>query len=355
MVSVSYTGNYSQYSESGTYSGINQNMSAAYSHVLSRRLTLNLSGSGSIYSLNSVLENQAVGPETIANINIATSPNIQIFDVGGKQFSSQANLTWQLTGRLSFNFGTSYFGVEQDSASLLGTTGQQARADVNYRLTRKMTVGSYYSFSQYRYSQGLGNSATNTAGLIYSYAFNRTTQLRFRGGLSEVESLGLESVQINPAIAALLGVNSGVVDSYNTYKTSDFSMQFVKDFGRGKRTASIAYAHGISPGNGLFQTSQQESISASLSAKVFRNYSLSMSAGRDTLTSISVSEIQSLGKYQSEYAQMSLSRAYRRGIGASLSVEYRYFDVDALGYLRNQLRISSGITWGSGTGRLWPF
>jgi hypothetical protein len=355
MVSVNYTGNWSQYSGGGAYSGTNQNLSVAYSHVLSRRLTLNLSGAGIIYSLNSVLENQPVGSETIANINLATSPNIQIYDVGGKQFSSRADLTWQVTARLSFNMGTTYFAVEQDSALLLGMTGQQARGDVNYRLTQRTTVGAYYSFSHYLYPHGFGNSDTNTAGLIYSYAFNRTTQLRFRGGLSEVESLGLETVQINPSIAALLGESSGVVDSYATYKTTDFSVQFVKDFRGGKRTASLAYAHGISPGNGVFQTSEQESISASLTTRVFQSYSLSLGAGRDTLTSIGVSQIQSLGKYQSEYARLSLNRAYRRGIGASVTVEYRYFDVDALGYLRNQLRITSGITWGSGTGRLWPF
>ncbi len=355
MVSVSYTGNISEYSGSGAYSGLNQNMGVAYSHVLSRRLTLNVSGSGSILSQNSVLENQPTGPDTIANINIASSPNIQIFDVGAKQFTSQADLTWKLTSRLSFSMGTSYFGIERDSALLLGVTGQQARGDVNYRWTRKMTVGAYYSFNHYLYPHGFGNSATNTFGLIYSYAFNRTTQLRFRGGLSSVQSLGLETVPINPAIAALLGESTGVVDSYLTYRTTDFSVQFIKDFRGGKRTASIAYARGISPGNGVFQTSQQESISANLTTRLFRNYSLAIQAGRDTLVSVTLSAIENLGKYQSDYGRISLSRTYRRGVGLSLAAEYRYFDVDVLGYLRSQVRITSGFTWGSGTGRLWPF
>jgi hypothetical protein len=364
MVSVNYTGNISEYYGNGAYSGLNQTIGVTYSHVLSRRLTLNVSGSGSILSQNSVLENQPVGPDTIANINIASSPNIQIFDLGTKQFTSQADLTWQLTSRLSFSMGTSYFGIERDSPSvlgvtsqqeLLGVTGQQARGDVNYRLTRKMTVGAYYSFNHYLYPHGFGNSATNTAGLIYSYAFNRTTQLRFRGGLSSVESLGLETVQINPAIAKLLGESTGVIDSYITYRSTDFSVQFVKDFRGGRTTASLAYARGISPGNGVFQTSQQESISGNLTARLFRDYALTIGAGRDTLASVTVSAIQNLGKYQSEYGRISLSRTYRRGIGLTLGAEYRYFDIDVLGYLRNQLRITSGVTWGSGSGRLWPF
>ena len=222
MVSVNYTGNISEYSGVGAYSGSNQNLGVTYSHVLSRRLTLNLSGAGSILSQNSVLENQPVGPETIANINIASSPNIQIFDVGTKQFSIAGGPHLAADQPPLIQYGHFIFWIDRDSALLLGVTGQQARGDVNYRLTRKTTVGAYYSFNHYLYPHGFGNSATNTAGLIYSYAFNRTTQLRFRGGLSEVQSLGLETVPINPAIAQLLGESTGVIDSYTTYRTTRF-------------------------------------------------------------------------------------------------------------------------------------
>ncbi len=349
-VSLNYNGNWSEYSGSGGLSGTNQTITVDYEHVLSRRLSLNLSGTGSLLSQNYSLENQAVGPQTIANINLASSPNIQIYDTGAKQFSSAADVTWQKSSRLSFSTGVSYFGIARNSPELLGVTGQQARADANYRLTHKATFGAYYSFSHYLYPHGVGNSETNTFGLIASYALTRTMQLRFRGGLSRVYSLDEQTVQINPVIAALLGVSNGIIDSSQTYKTTDFSAQFVKDF-RGGTTASVAYARGISPGNGVYQTSQQESMSASLAARVFRTYSFQMGLGRDTLESVA----QNLGKYQSEYGRISLSKAYRRGIGVSLGAEYRYFDIPTLGSLRNQLRITSGVTWNPASGRLWPF
>jgi hypothetical protein len=349
-VSVSYAGNYSQYSGNGGFNGLNQSLSVDYEHVLSRRLTLNLSGSGSVLSQNYSLENQPVGPQTIANINLASSPNIQIFDDGAKQFSSAADLTWQKSSRLSFSGGASWFGIARNSPTLLGVTGEQLRGDVNYRLTRKLTIGSYYSFSHYLYPHGVGNSDTSTFGAIASYAINRTTQVRFRGGLSLVNSLGEQTVVINPAIAALLGVSTGIIDSTQTYRASDFSAQFVRDF-HGGATASIAYARGISPGNGVYQTSQQESISGTISMRLFRSYSFQAAIGRDTLSSIA----QNLGKYQSEYGRIELSRTYRKGIGLNLGAEYRYFDVAQFGYLRNQLRITTGVGWTSGTGRLWPF
>jgi hypothetical protein len=164
MISVNYSGNYSRYSGLGGFNGSNQTIGVTYSHVVSRRLTLNLSGTGALWSENSILENQPIGPGTIANVDLAISPNIQIYDVGAKQFSSQAELTWQKTSRLSFSIGTSYFGIAQDSSALLGMSGQQFRGDVDYRLTSRMTIGTYYSFNRYFYSQGVGNSATNTAG-----------------------------------------------------------------------------------------------------------------------------------------------------------------------------------------------
>ena len=179
----------------GGYNGGNQSLTGSYSHMLTHRMTLNVSGSGSILSQNSILENHTVGPQTIANISVASTPNIQIFDQGVKQMTLQADhLTWQESARLSFSMGTSYFGVERDSSLLLGVTGQQARGDANYRLTHRMSIGAYYSFNLYLYPNGFGNSDTETFGAIYSYAFTRTTQLRFRGGISEVQSLGLVTV-----------------------------------------------------------------------------------------------------------------------------------------------------------------
>ena len=138
-----------------------------------------------------------------------------------------------------------------------GLTGQQARGDVNYRITRKTTIGAYYSFSHYLYPHGFGNSDTDTFGAIYSYAINRSMQIRFRGGISDVNSVGLVTVAIAPPIAALLGVSSGVIDSWTTYRTTDISAQFVNDFRHG-RTASLAYARGVTPGNGVYQTSRRK-------------------------------------------------------------------------------------------------
>ncbi len=346
----SYQGDVSRYSGFNGYDGANQSLGVDYRHMLSHHLSLNVSGGGSIFSQNYILEGQMAGPDSIADVNIGGSPNIELYDTGIKQFTSQADLTWQKTSRLSFNLGTTYFGITRNSPDLLGVTGEQARSDVTYRLTRRTTIGTYYSFSHYLFPHGFGTSDTNSVGLIYSYALSRTAQIRFRGGISRVETLGLQTVQIDPAIAALLGESFGVIDSYNKLRTSEYSVQFVEDFRRGS-TLSFAYARGISPGNGVFQTSQQKSVSGTFRMRVLRAYAFTTSIGRDTLQSVG----GILGNYDSAYARVSLDRKYRAGIGLNFTVDYRYFDVLNFGSLRNEVRVMSGITWTPESGRLWPF
>jgi hypothetical protein len=350
QIGVRYLGNYSHYS-GGQYSGMNNTMTVDYMHALSRRVAVTLSGTGSIFAQNYALENPTIGPETsIANINLSSSPNIQIFDSGTKQFSAQADITWHKSARLSFNAGLSDFAISRNAPGLLGVSGRQANGDVNYRITRKTTIGASYSFSWYLYPHGFGNSDTNSAGLIYSYALNRTIQLRMRVGLSRVESLGLQVVPINPAVALLIGTPVGIIDAYRTNRGTDISAQLVKDF-RGGRTASIAYAQGVSPGNGVFQTSKQESITGTVSTKLLRIYSLQLGLGRDSLTAIT----QTLAGYHSENARISVSRSLRRRVSLNFSADYRHFSAGDLTPLRNQLRISSGLTWSPAEGRLWPF
>lgn len=354
QIAVNYTGSYSQYSGATAFTGGNNALAVDYSHVLTRRLTLNVVGVGSIFSQNYVLDNSNPGPETtVANINLSSSPNIQITDYGTKQFSTQIDVVWQKSARLSFDGGVSYFAVVRDAPGLLGMTGEQGRGDMNYRLTRQMTAGAYYSYSYYIFPHGFGTTHTNTVGGIFSYAFTQTMQLRLRAGISEVNSLELQPVQIAPAIAALLGESTGLIDAAAKVSTSDISAQFVKDF-RGRKTASVAFAHGISPGNGVFQTSEQESISASFGMPLFRKYMIQASIGRDTLTAVGVSQT-ALGEYDSEYGRISLGRALSAGVAVNFSAEFRHYVVSNSLILENQLRLTSGLTWGNPTGKLWPF
>jgi hypothetical protein len=352
QLGLDFKGNIATASQSNVAGGSNFTLSGDFAHTFTRRLSLQGSVTASKFSQNYALDNAAVAPDTtVANINLSTSPVIQIFDNGMKQLNTTLALVWQESARLSFSFGGSYFAVVRDSRALLGMTGQQANTDINYRLTRKTTIGGYYSFSDYLYAHGFGQSDTHTVGGIYSYALTRSTQIRLRAGVARTESLGLETVPIlNPLIAALLGQTGGIIDAYNARTGTDISAQVVHDF-RGSRTANVAYAKAISPGNGVYQASEQQSVSAGFNATVRRQYNLSVGGGYSTLSSVS----QTIGKYTTDYGTVSVSRNFHRGIAALLSYNFRHYSIyDAPG-AGNEHRISTGITWGNTNGRLWPF
>ncbi|MDP9053595.1 MAG: hypothetical protein M3N93_04745 [Acidobacteriota bacterium] len=345
---MNYSGSMTYYPASSFYTGANHNMGLTFSRAISRRFSLGVKAVASDVSANATLQNLNAGPETIANVSLATSPGIAIVDTGSKQYTAGVNLHWQLTGRTAFTFTGSDFATVRNSAALYGVTGKQAGVNGTYRLTRKMTVGGSYSYSNYVYPHGTGVSDTHSVGLIFSYAIDRSTQLRFNGGLSRVESLGLQTVPLSPEVAVLLGETSGIIDAYRVIRSSDLSAQAIRDFHK-YGTVSFAYARGVTPGNGLFQTSQQESLSVSGSRKIFRDYGLSVGGGRDRLISVS----QSLGQYATEFATLSLSRSYKKGVGVSLSASYHHVDIQSTSSLKNQLTINSGLSWSSA--RLWPF
>jgi hypothetical protein len=350
QIGFSYSGNYARYAQNAGLSGMNNSVAFTYGRYFSKRLSMNLGMSGAVLSQNYALNNPDVGPETtVANVNLGTSPNIQITDNGVKQASLQGDFVWHQTARLSFDGGGSYFAVVRDTPGLEGMTGRQAHTDVNYRLTRQMTVGSYYSVSEYVYPHGFGTSTINTFGGIFSYAFSRTWQFRLRGGLSSIGSRGFQEIPVAPALAALLGQGVGIVDITSQTKTSDVSAQIVKDFGR-KRTVNVAFAHGVAPGNGIFQTSTQESISAGFGTQLFRRYNFQIGLNYNTLSSLTAA----LGTYKSDGVLMSLNRSFSRGIAATFGMEYRHYDVTEFVTLRSEFRINSGISWGR-SGRLLPF
>ena len=349
QIGVVYNGSYNNYTAASSYSGTNQTVSIDYGHEFSRHLQLNIVETAAILTQSGTLSNPLSDPGVSpANISLAASPTVQLFDQTIRQSTTQISVTWQKTARLSFNYSAGLFGLQRTGAQLYGDSGYQAQTDINYRVTRKMTVGAYYSYLTYVFSHHLSDSHTQTAGLIYSYAIMKTMQLRTRAGVSHLVNSGLVTVPINPVIAALIGRSSDIVETYQHAYTSDISAELVKDFGE-RRTANISYAHGVSPGNGLILTSTQQVIGASYNMLLFRHYRASVSAGQTSL----LSTLQSIGKYTSDYASLNISRSLAHNVSANIGFSYRTYSISGISSVQPQFLISSGVSWGPGEGKLW--
>jgi len=342
QVGVNYSGSYSGYLDNNNLSGINHALSLDYSHIVSSRITLSLVESGSEYSQNYTLENPVLEPgASIANLNLAASPTTEIVTGVARQSSTEGSMTYHQTARLSYNLSGSYFITGRTQG--VGMWGQQASGDVNYRLTSKATVGGYYSYTNYDYSHGVASSGSHSGGGIFSYAFGRRMQLQTRLGATRIESLAYSAVPLPAELAAILGQATAVVNAYSLHWTSDISAQLVRDLGRNK-TATIAYAHGESPGNGVLLTSVQQSISAGFSTSLLRRrLPLSVGYSRSQIDSTSVGQIDSS---RSETYYFSTSRPIGRGISGTFRFDRTSYSVGGTSVSGDDYRLSIGLSWG---------
>ncbi len=341
QLGIIYSGNYSDYTAT-RLSGLNNTLNLDYTHVISRRLAFHLVESLQSLSQNYSLENTGLEPgSSVANINLATSPFVQILDNTVRQSNSTVSMSYQKSTRLSYEVSGSYFLIARTGAGLAGTTGYQGMADVNYRWTRKATVGAYYSFTGYRFSHNIAQSDSNGAGLIYSYALDRRTQLRTRGGVARISTRSYETIALPPELAAILGQGSTVINAYTLRLISDVSAELVRDFGR-EHTASLSFAKGESPGNGVQLTSSQETITGGYSMRLGKRISANFSASYYSLESLAQS---GLGFYKGETAGFGLSREIRRGVISTFRVDYRRYDISNSPLLQRDLRFTFGVAW----------
>jgi len=344
---LTYTGNYSEYGQGGL-NGANQTMNLDYAHVLSRRISFQFVQSLQDLSQNYSFENPTLETgNSVANMNLATSPNVQLLNSKTLQSSSALSMTFRQTARLSYNVSTAYFIIGRSEG--VGMHGRQYSGDVNYRWTRKATVGAYYSFTDYLYSHNISTSDSHNVGLIYSYAINRNTQLQTRLGITRIENLAYEAVPLPPPLAQILGQPSVIINAYSVRRTSDISVQLVHDFRR-SRTANLSYAHGQSPGNGVLLTSIQQTLSAGFTGSFLRRR-LPFSVGA-MYSSVSSTARGNIGFYKSETYYVGSSRQLGRGVSANLRFNYERYTLSSSPLSQDSIRLSFGFAWSPPEGLL---
>ncbi|MDE3197889.1 MAG: hypothetical protein KGN84_16190, partial [Acidobacteriota bacterium] len=354
QLGISYNAGYIRYgSQAYGYSGLNQTLAVDYTHMISSHLEFTFVESLARFTQGGALSNPLEVPGVnVANLNLSVSSSLQPYDLIYHQTSTQTGITWQKSARLSFSYTAGIFGVARAGPYSVGNAGFQASTDMNYRLTRKTTLGASYAYTTFSFSHGYASAASHTVDMIYSYALGRSTEFRSRFGFSTFQNNGLTSVPVDPTIAALTGQALGIVEIRRRSNVPDISAQLVRDF-HGKHTASLSYARGISPGNGYVLTAVQESYGISYGTKIFRRYDFALSGGKSSLrTSLGATPLGGFA-FSSEWAGVNVSRSLQHNISANFMVSYRRYDASGLLGVLPQIVIGTGISWGPGEGRLW--
>jgi hypothetical protein len=299
-VGLNYSSGFSHYVRS-FYDGISsQSLQLSISHQLSRHALLSINTDATLYGSNRA---SPTLPQTIA-FDPATTyiPTNDFFDTRTFSLSTQASVSIQKSTRLSYSFGVDGFLTRRRSSALFGSNGVGAQGDIQYRVSRRSTIGPIYSYMHYAFTGISGGTDSHTVAGSYSLILSRSTQFSAFAGVSRYENVFVEIIPIDPAIAAVIGISSAQRVSYQVNYTPNLGARLSKVVPRG--TVFVAAGHALNPGNGLFLTSTSTNAGGGYSYTGLRHWSISAGANYNR----SDSQGNVLGTYGSYSANLNVSR-----------------------------------------------
>jgi hypothetical protein len=345
---LDYRGSVNHYNKKTYYDNADQSLMLGLTHQFTRHTTLALRESAGFYSRSFGL---AGLPQTVPFDPSSTyAPTTDFFDNRTIYLSSQADLTWQKSRRLSLNAGGDAFLVRRRSSALYGVSGGGARGDLQYRLSARSTVGVAYTFTQFSYRGVFSGTALHGLAASYGVRLTRWWEFSAYGGFMRAETKFLQNVQVDPAIAAIIGTPYGAVIIHRIDYAPNVGARLSRTFRRG--VAYVSAGHSMTPGNGLFLTSSSTSAGGGYSYTGLRHWSFNMQAGWDRAKSLT----NVLGYYGSTSGGFSASRDIGHGLHAVATFSARQYqspDFSKYNRLIYTARIALGFTPGDIPLRVW--
>ena len=303
---LSYRGSFSHYVQKSAYDSINQDLLLGFTHQFTRHTMLTFRETAGVFSRDA----GPLGLTQTVPFDPSTTyvPTTDFFDNRTMFSETQLDFILQKSARLSFDLGGDSYLVGRRSQALTGVRGLGARGDVQYRLTRRTTIGAGYTFQHFTFSRIFGATDVHGAAGSYSVALNATTEFSIVAGAARIEMTSIRTVPIDPAIAALLGITAGLEVGHIVAYTPTFSARLSKTLHQG--VVFLAGGRSITPGNGLFLTSYATSAMAGYTYTGLRRWSLNVTA--------MYTKASAVGAEQTRYGNLIGSAAASRQIARSL-------------------------------------
>ena len=336
-IGLEYQGSYTGYREQTVPRSISQSLLFGVSRQLSRHLNLNLRESAGMFTRDfGVAGLSSTVPFDPSSTFI---PTTDYFDNRTYFSSSQAQLTWQKSLRLSINMAGGFITNQRLSSALFSMTGETAQGDFQYRLTRRVTVGGVYDYQRYVYSGNVGGTDIHIFAGSFSMRPTRRLELSFMAGVDRVESTFLLTQSIDPVIAALLGVTSTTQISHTLGYRPYSEGRLSRVFARG--VVFVSGGSGVTPGNGVFLTSYSNRAIAGYQFTGLRRWSFSAQGGENW----SEATGNIAGRYRGATGTVTVSRSLGGSAHLTSSFSVRQYDSPDFG---NYNRLIYNATVGIG-------
>jgi len=337
-LSVEYRGVYRKYADATLFDGWDHFLQLAYSRALARHVTLDFK--------------TTLGTTTLANGDFAYLPIStldrfglplnELFDNRTNYLESRVDLTWQKTARLSFGFGGDGFVVRRQSLLLAGLNGYTARVSVAYRLTARQTISAAYNNTYFDFQRAFGDSRLQIPTAGYAVLLARHWDLSTQAGAARVQTLGLTQVALDPAIAALTGESFATVTFSGTSYLPVGEARLVRTFKASSLT--FDYTMGVTPGNGYYLTSRQNSAAIDYSFLAGRRWEARGNAGFNRLSALG----QDLGRYTNLQGGIELFYNLTDAAHVDLRYDYRHYTTEDAILQKDSNRVSLGLAFSLG-------
>lgn len=331
---LDYTGNFRHYSNNTYYDGMDHMVDLAVQTQLSRRLTLHSSTAAGTMS-RYYIAGPGFASDLIAN------PNYAIFDNRAYYLQTVGGFTYQWSTRSSFSGAGDGFFVRRQSNALVGLNGYGAIGSYAYRMSRTRTIDLSYNYLHFDYPRGFGESDLHTYLLGIAQTLSKRWEIAVAGGVSQISTIGLEEVALDPVTAALFGTTTSVQAFSRSVLVGSGQANLVGTFKKSRM--NIYYNQRPSAGNGVYLTSKQSAAGATYSYTGYRKASLSASVNYNSMTSIGQQELGSLS-----YVSGGVSASYKllRSLEASAQYEARDLQIEQTGgFARLSYRIAFGLNY----------
>jgi hypothetical protein len=339
LLGVDYRGVFREYANDSAYSAIDQYLTLGYTWQQSRRVIWKGQVLGGI--LNDALGGIGFEPEVTSTSSVA-SPTSLLFDSRSYYLQGGLDVTLVESPRTSITLGGQGFDVWRQSPDLVGVEGYSAKGSIEHKLNRTTSVGFTYQRQHFNFPKVFGQANIDTGQLFLGTNLGRLWSVTINAGVFHSEVSGLESVALNPVIAALLGQASTVQAFYkeNIYPSGQATLT------RKFKTASLNfnYSQMVVPGNGVYLTSKQQNGGASYSYTGIRKVNLSVSGGYNQLASLG----QGLAPFKSYTAGAGLTYTLPYALHAVVRYDYRDQQIEDFIYKHTGYRTSVGLTWSPG-------
>jgi hypothetical protein len=303
---LDYRGSLSHYLQLGVYDSVSQSFLLSVSQQITRHVSLSLRENAGVFTrafgLGGLSQTVSFDPSQ------SYVPTTDFFDNRTYYVSSQADLKIQKTARLSFDLGGDNFLIRYRAAGLVGTTGLGARGDLQYRISRRSTIGVGYHFEHFFFTGQYGAADIHSVSGAFSRALTARLEFSVALGAARIEQTFIQSVAVDPVIAALLGVSTTTEIAHFVSWIPVGNVRLAQVFHQG--VAYVSVGREIVPGNGLFTTSYSYNVSGGYTYTGVRRWSFSSLAAFDRERSVG----NFIGRYSNVGGGFTASRQIARSV-----------------------------------------